>query len=110
VALTDHDSLLLEDFSLTAHPLPSEDILGAVALQELPLAQVERAYVQQVLTHVQGNKARAARILDIDRKTLYRKLGLLEEGEDGGSTDEKPLAPDRAGKNTKDIHQKENEL
>jgi DNA-binding NtrC family response regulator len=92
VALTDHDSLVLEDFSLTARPLPSEDILGAIALQEIPLAHVERAYVQQVLTHVQGNKARAARILDIDRKTLYRKLGLLEEGEEGSCAEEKSTA------------------
>jgi DNA-binding NtrC family response regulator len=85
VALTDHDTLLPEDFSLTARPVPGEDVLRAVALQELPLAHVERAYVQQILTHVQGNKARAARILDIDRKTLYRKLGLREEGEEVGT-------------------------
>jgi len=98
VALTDHDSLLLEDFSLTARPLPSDDILGAIALQELSLAHVERAYVQQVLTHVRGNKARAARILDIDRKTLYRKLGLLEEGEESVCAEEKSTAPDSASK------------
>jgi DNA-binding NtrC family response regulator len=95
VALTDHDTLLLEDFSLTSRALPSEEILGAIALQELPLAQVERAYVQQMLTHVQGNKARAARILDIDRKTLYRKLGVLEDGEEGGYEENKPDSTSR---------------
>lgn len=100
VALTDHDSLLLEDFSLTGRPLPSEDILGAIALQELSLAQVESAYAQQVLTHVQGNKARAARILDIDRKTLYRKLGWLEDEEDATCAEEKSVATDST-RNTK---------
>ena len=38
------------------------------------LAQVEQAYVRRVLESVDGNKSRAARILDIDRKTLRAKL------------------------------------
>jgi DNA-binding NtrC family response regulator len=101
VALTDHDTLLLEDISLTARPVPGEDVLRAVALQELSLARVERAYVQQILTHVQGNKARAARILDIDRKTLYRKLGLPEEGEDVGA-EGKSTAPNSASVPTRE--------
>lgn len=82
IALTDHDTLLLEDFSLTPRPLGNEDLLATVALRELPLADVERAYVQHVLALVHGNKARAARILGIDRKTLYRKLGLTEAAEE----------------------------
>jgi DNA-binding NtrC family response regulator len=82
VALTDHDTLLLEDFSLTPRSLGNEDLLAAVALRELPLAAVECAYVQQVLDLMHGNKARAARILGIDRKTLYRKLGLNETVEE----------------------------
>jgi two-component system NtrC family response regulator len=46
----------------------------------LPLWVVERAHIQQVLNMVNGNKSRAAVILEIDRKTLYSKLekyGLL---------------------------------
>jgi len=82
VALTDHDTLLLEDFSLAPRPPGSEDLLATVALRELPLAEVERAYVHHVLDLVHGNKARAARILGIDRKTLYRKLGLTEVAEE----------------------------
>lgn len=42
------------------------------------LAEVEQAYVRRVLEHVEGNKQRAARILGIGRKTLYRKLGESE--------------------------------
>ena len=82
VALTDHDTLLLEDFSLAPRSPRNEDLLATVALRELPLAEVERAYVQHVLDLAHGNKARAARILDIDRKTLYRKLGLTEAAEE----------------------------
>jgi len=35
---------------------------------------VEREYVRAILGSVNGNKREAAAILQIDRKTLYRKL------------------------------------
>jgi two-component system response regulator HydG len=38
------------------------------------LEDVEAEHIRSVLASVQGNKARAARILGIDRKTLYAKL------------------------------------
>jgi len=38
------------------------------------LAEMERAHIEHVLRTVQGNKSRAARLLGIDRKTLWRKL------------------------------------
>jgi len=38
------------------------------------LEEMERRYVQRVLESVGGNKSHAARILDVDRKTLFRKL------------------------------------
>jgi len=40
----------------------------------LPLEEVERAYVLRVLEAVGGNKTLAARIIGLDRRTLYRKL------------------------------------
>lgn len=39
-----------------------------------PLADIEAAYVAKVLAHTGGNKQAAARILQIDRKTLTRIL------------------------------------
>ncbi|MBS3800054.1 MAG: sigma-54-dependent Fis family transcriptional regulator [Thioalkalivibrio sp.] len=39
------------------------------------LEEREREYIRRVLEYVGGNKQRAARILGIGRKTLYRKLG-----------------------------------
>lgn len=40
----------------------------------LPLREMERQYIKRVLDHTQGNKSKAAEILQIDRKTLRDKL------------------------------------
>jgi DNA-binding NtrC family response regulator len=42
--------------------------------RNLPLRDLERAYILEVLRQTGGNKSRAADILGLDRKTLYRKL------------------------------------
>jgi len=44
-----------------------------------PLAELEARYIQHVLASVNGNKRRAATLLGIGRRTLYRRLG--ETGE-----------------------------
>jgi two-component system response regulator HydG len=36
--------------------------------------EMEHRYVRQVLAAVRGNKTQAARILGIDRRSLYRRL------------------------------------
>jgi DNA-binding NtrC family response regulator len=43
------------------------------------LADLERRYAAQVLQETGGNKTRAAEILGIDRKTLYRLVGERDE-------------------------------
>jgi DNA-binding NtrC family response regulator len=47
----------------------------------LPVAELERRYMLHVLRSVDGNKSKAARILGYDRRTLYRKLARLTQGE-----------------------------
>ena len=53
----------------------------------VPLDQVERRYIRRVLEAAGGNKTLAARILGLDRKTLYRKLESWadDESETGAS-------------------------
>jgi two-component system NtrC family response regulator len=43
-----------------------------------PLWMMEREHIGKVLAKVHGNKSRAAKILEIDRKTLYTKLERYE--------------------------------
>jgi two-component system response regulator AtoC len=59
---------------------PSRGLGGNVAVHDRPtLAELERRYAAQVLRETGGNKTRAAEVLDIDRKTLYRLLGERED-------------------------------
>ncbi|HEY6924860.1 MAG TPA: sigma-54 dependent transcriptional regulator [Steroidobacteraceae bacterium] len=48
---------------------------------QLPLRDVERMYILEVLRQVGGNKTRAAELLGLDRKTLYRKLEEYRPGD-----------------------------
>ena len=62
--------------------------------QQLPLRELERSYILMVLENVRGNKSRAAEILGLDRKTLYRKLEEFAREKSGSpSTDEPAEAP-----------------
>ncbi|HUT94593.1 MAG TPA: sigma-54 dependent transcriptional regulator [Thermoguttaceae bacterium] len=47
------------------------------------LAQVEAEYIRHVLASLGGNRTRAAKVLDIDRKTLREKLKRIENTPDG---------------------------
>lgn len=44
-----------------------------------PLEAVESQYIDLVLDFTSGNKSRAAALLGIDRRTLYRKLAKERE-------------------------------
>ncbi len=66
-------------FSAPKMPLPSQGS-GDAKLAPSPLWVVEREHIGKVLEVVAGNKSQAARILEIDRKTLYTKLERYELG------------------------------
>ncbi|MDB4908604.1 MAG: ntrX [Gemmatimonadetes bacterium] len=56
-------------------PAPaSQSPLTAALGSGWTIERLERAYIEQVLDTVDGNQSRAAEVLGIDRRTLYRKL------------------------------------
>ncbi|MBI1763796.1 MAG: sigma-54-dependent Fis family transcriptional regulator [Acidobacteria bacterium] len=67
---------------LTPNDLPDRIRAGGAAArliaqssaQNLTLRELERDYILEVLRKTGGNKSRAAEMLGLDRKTLYRKL------------------------------------
>jgi transcriptional regulator with GAF, ATPase, and Fis domain len=73
---------LREDLGLVPAAARHEPVDATLSLEE-----VERRHVAGVLHHVGGNVTQAARILDIDRVTLYnkiRKYGLKRHDDDAG--------------------------
>jgi len=54
--------------------MSSPAMLGEAATREMSLAELEHAYIREVLRRTGGNKSAAARILGIHRKTLHEKL------------------------------------
>ncbi len=81
LALNPFGVVLPEDLPETVRaPSPPEPPRAGLAVEGRPtLAELERRYAAQVLRETGGNKTRAAEVLGIDRKTLYRILGERDE-------------------------------
>ncbi len=90
LALTDAPEIGLEDL-----PIPRDDVAdaetGADALlrgavqRRLSLHDLEELYIAEILKLVRGNKVQAARILGINRRTLYRRgERAAQQGRGGG--------------------------
>jgi two-component system, NtrC family, response regulator AtoC len=76
VALTNHEQILVEDLPerIRAYGRSHVLVAGDDPSELVPLEVVEQRYIARVMEAVGGNKTLAARILGLDRKTLYRKL------------------------------------
>jgi DNA-binding NtrC family response regulator len=76
VALTRYDKLAVEDLPEKIRDYRGSRVFvaGSDPSELAPMEEVERRYILHVLNCVAGNKTLAARILGLDRKTLYRKL------------------------------------
>jgi DNA-binding NtrC family response regulator len=77
LALSDSETLGPDDIPLPGGPARQapggEDFLAAAASHGMTLHELGERYTEQVLRATGGNKVQAARILGIDRKTLYRR-------------------------------------
>jgi two-component system, NtrC family, response regulator AtoC len=76
VALASEDQIKIRDLPQRVQNYqPSHVLVTSNKPQELvPLEEVEKRYIQRVIEVTGNNKTMAARILGLDRKTLYRKL------------------------------------
>jgi two-component system response regulator HydG len=76
VALTRFEEIRVEDLPERVRDYRFSHVVVAAndPADLVPMEEVERRYVLRVLESVDGNKTAAARILGMERKTLYRKL------------------------------------
>ena len=75
VALTRYAQLTTEDLpEKVLHPTAATSAAEADESVLVPMEDVERHHILRVLRAVGGHRTQAAKILGLDRKTLYRKL------------------------------------
>ena len=76
VALTRHDKITIEDLPEKVRNFNGGTIfIGGLDPSELvSMEEIERRYITHVLEACNGNQTQAARLLGLDRKTIYRKL------------------------------------
>jgi DNA-binding NtrC family response regulator len=82
VVLSAADVLLPDDLP-DAFSIAGTSMILDAADRELSLAELERAYILEVLRKSRGNKSAAARVLGIHRKTLHEKLRAFAIETDG---------------------------
>ena len=83
VALTPYDTITLDDLpeKIRQHRGGTVFIGGDDPTELVSMEEIERRYIDHVLQAVNQNRTQAARILGLDRKTLYRKLKSAESEE-----------------------------
>jgi DNA-binding NtrC family response regulator len=76
VALCRFDEVTIEDLpaKVQGHKSLRVVLSGATQSELISIDEMDHRYIRQVLTAARGNKSRAARILGIDRRSLYRRL------------------------------------
>lgn len=74
ITLSQKEIILPEDLPPTVMQEPEKDFTEKALKGRYTVDQLEREYIKKILMEVGGNKSKAAEILGLDRKTLYRKL------------------------------------
>jgi two-component system response regulator HydG len=76
VVLTGYEKISVDDLPEKIRDYKSSWFLleSDTPSELVPVQEVERRYILHVLKTVGGNKTLAAKVLGLDRKTLYRKL------------------------------------
>ncbi len=74
ITLCQHQRILPEDLPQLIVNEEKGDLLEKALHMKYTVDQLEKEYIKKVLIEVGGNKSKAAEVLGLDRKTLYRKL------------------------------------
>ena len=96
VALAQFDHIGVDDLPerIAHHKATLADVDGMPPTSALlPMEEVERRYVTHVLQALGGRKASAARVLGMDRRTLYRKLERWEQDASPGNGSARAAGP-----------------
>jgi two-component system response regulator HydG len=81
VALARFDHLTVEDLPERIQKHKPDHFTVAEGAEDIvSLEELEKRYITRVIKLLGGNKARAAQLLGLDRRTLYRKLEKYEGG------------------------------
>ena len=78
VTLTKNPIVGVEDVALEEGSAPGNQACGQASSLAETIRDAERRYLEEILRSVGGQKTRAAEILGISRKTLWKKLKLLQ--------------------------------
>jgi len=82
VTLSEAETISAEDFPPVMTGQQADQLVLDQNLAKMAsLADVEQDYVWQVLQRLGGNKLQAAKVLQIDRKTLYKKIAAYQKKE-----------------------------
>jgi len=89
VALAEFDKITVDDLPEKIRAYRTSHVLVAAEspAELVTMEEVERRYIARVLQAVGGSRSRAAQVLGLDRKTLYRKIKRygIEAPEDSAS-------------------------
>jgi len=89
VAFARYDTLTVDDLPEKIRSYESDRFVVSAndEMDIVTLVELERRYVKRVLALFNGNKSRAAQVLGIDRRTLYRKAERWNEDNHGSRSD-----------------------
>ena len=74
LTLSRQDIVSPEDLPAALVQAADENLIERGLRKQFTLDQLEKEYIRRVLSEAGGNKSKAAEILGLDRKTLYRKI------------------------------------
>lgn len=74
VALSSTDVIDCRDLPDHLFQMKSTDMIEELASESMPLSEIEKRYIMKILQRTNWHQSKAAQILGIDRKTLYRKI------------------------------------